>query len=110
VIATPTGGSLGSTAVNSYNFGIGGNAGGSGGYINNTTQPTPGNNGGGTGNAPTATYSVSGGGGGGFGGSGAAGYSIQTFQLGAVGGYAINKNGKTVTVSGSGNIYGTQLP
>jgi len=114
IISTPTGGSLGT--ISSASVGVGGNAGGSGSASGGISY-TPGNDGGGTGNAPIPNNQVGpsiAGGGGGFGGSGSAGYSNDPApfirQVGAVGGYSITKNGKTVTVSGSGNIYGTQLP
>jgi hypothetical protein len=119
IISTPTGGSIGTTSSLNYVYvGVGGNAGGSGSLASGGAIFVPGNDGGGTGNAPIPNNQVGpniAGGGGGFGGSGSAGYSNETStpfirQVGAVGGYAINKNGKTVTVSGSGNIYGTQLP
>jgi hypothetical protein len=116
IIATPTGGTLGTLTPGFNVLGIGGNAGGSGAASERSSSSsyTPGNNGGGTSNAPVPTTQANtrtGGGGGGFGGSGASGYnSNAVVQVGQVGGYAIVKNGKTVTVSGSGNVYGTQQP
>jgi hypothetical protein len=109
IIPTPTGGTLGT--VTGSVVGIGANAGGSGAVINTGTY-TPGNDGGGTGSAPTPniTSVIIGGGGGGFGGTGANGYLNSSFaQFGAVGGFAIVKNGKTVVIaSGASQIYGTQ--
>jgi len=110
IITNPVGGSLGTISGYADYPGIGGYAGGSGAAAGTGSIFIPGNDGGGTGNAPTSTTLATsqGGGGGGFGGSGAAGYYYSiVIQVGAAGGYAITKNGKTVTITGSGAIYGT---